>query len=234
MPFTDPYIDPNSGILRNRFNVKDLDELSRIEADYAAVGITELIETDYQLTYTIDDFKFIHKLLFQDVYDWAGEIRTVEIRKLNRSDSEIFAPSALIEQNFFFSMQELADDKNLKGLTDLQFAKRLAYHFNNINYIHPFREGNGRTQRVFWSLAAKEANHLIDWRLIDGEEMNRASEIGRMEFNTKPLEAMFAKIVSHSRKSPSLDEVARTLMETVKHLPTDQTYQLDANRSEER
>lgn len=73
----------------------------------------------------------------------------------------------------------------------LSFADRLAYHFSNVNYIHPFREGNGRTQRVFWSLCAMEAGYDLDWTSVSSRDMDSASKIARLNDDLTALKAIF-------------------------------------------
>ena len=73
--------------------------------------------------------------------------------------------------------------------------KRLAYFYEQVNFIHPFREGNGRTQRVFWNRVAADAGYFIDWSQVVGDELDKASVEGREHHNLEPLEEMFSRIV---------------------------------------
>ena len=85
--------------------------------------------------------------------------------------------------------------RNLQGLSKDEFINRLAYFYDQLNYIHPFREGNGRAQRVFWTRLAKDANYEIDWSLVVGDENDEASRIAAETMDLSKLEVMFAKIV---------------------------------------
>lgn len=156
MSFVDPYIDTETGLLINSIGAKTQSELDQIEADFVSIGLLKLYDEKFRVSYSLEDLQYIHASLFGKVYPWAGQIRTVEIHKVGDPDNSNFAPSALIEPAFYNSMQELGEDHNLQGLNQLSFADRLAYHFSNVNYIHPFREGNGRTQRVFWSQVKRD------------------------------------------------------------------------------
>ena len=82
-----------------------------------------------------------------------------------------------------------------KGLSKDEFINRLAYFYDQLNYIHPFREGNGRAQRLFWTRLAKDANYEIDWSLVVGDENDEASRIAAETMDLSKLEVMFAKIV---------------------------------------
>jgi cell filamentation protein len=92
---------------------------------------------------------------------------------------------------------ELAKEKYLQGLGINDFAARIAYYYDQLNYIHPFREGNGRTQRVFWGRVAKDAGYEIDWSLTVGEENDEASRLAAEKMDRSKLEVMFARIVRH-------------------------------------
>ena len=84
----------------------------------------------------------------------------------------------------------------LKGLGFPEFVTRLAYHYDNYNFIHPFREGNGRTQRVFWTLLCHEAGYDLNWCLVSGEENDEASRLAAEDGNCSGLIEMFGRIAS--------------------------------------
>ena len=143
--FIDPYIDPNFNVLRNLVGATTYDELANAEGEYVSSRTAELLsKKNPSLTGSVEDFKYLHRAIFKDIFDWAGEIRTVEIKK-NSKGSEYFLPSSRIEQGFLWSQEQLRHDSYLQGLDKREFTERLAFHYDNYNYIHPFREGNGRT-----------------------------------------------------------------------------------------
>jgi cell filamentation protein len=90
---------------------------------------------------------------------------------------------------------ELAKEDYLQNLPRDEFTKRLSYFYDQLNYIHPFREGNGRAQRVFWSRVAKDASYEIRWDLIVGDENDEASRVAAESMDLSKLQAMFARIV---------------------------------------
>lgn len=192
--FVDPYIDPESGVLRNLVDAGTYDDLARAEGEFASLRTGELIEHgNLHPTGTLADFCRIHRMLFQDIYAWAGRIRTVEIRK-NVDGAEFFLPSANIGVGMEWSRSELQKDCMLKGLEPSRFAERLAYHYDSYNFVHPFREGNGRTQRVFWTLLCHDAGYDLDWRLVSGEENDEASRLAAEDRDYSLLTRMFSKI----------------------------------------
>lgn len=194
--FVDPYVDPETGVLRNLVGARTYDDLARAEGEFASLRMGELIELgDLRPTGSLRDFCRIHRILFQDIYSWAGSIRTVEIRK-NAPGAEFFLPSANIAMGIEWSRAELEGDNMLKGLGLADFLERLAYHYDNYNYVHPFREGNGRTQRVFWTFLCHDAGYDLDWRLVSGEENDEASRLAAEDRDYSLLIQMFSRIVS--------------------------------------
>lgn len=192
--FVDPYIDPVTGILRNKIGATTYDELRNAEGELAGVRMGELLERlPLRPSGTLDDMRTIHRILFQDIYDWAGEIRKVEIRK-SREGSEFFLPSANIAMGIAWAHEELKKDNMLFELGKDAFVERISYHYDNYNFVHPFREGNGRTQRLMWTLLCHDAGYDLLWRDVTGEENDEASRLAAEDRDFEPLMAMFARI----------------------------------------
>jgi fido (protein-threonine AMPylation protein) len=117
----------------------------------------------------------IHQRLFQDVYEWAGQLRTVDMRKGNDPAAEFFMPVSRLQFGAGYAFQELAEDNYLRGLDKDRFVSRLAHHYDQVNYLHPFREGNGRSQRILWTQVAREAGYELDWGGATGKVNDQAS-----------------------------------------------------------
>ena len=195
MAFVDPYFDDKIGELRNLLGAQSAEEFQELEAQIVFANELEIEATDIPRTNDFNEILLIHKQLFKGVYDWAGNIRTVDIKK-NDDGAEFFLVVSKILGAADYVFTELAKENCLKGLNKDDFAKRLAHHYDQLNYIHPFREGNGRTQRVFWSRVAHDAGYEINWDAIVGDENNEASRIAAEQMDLSHLEAMFLKIVS--------------------------------------
>lgn len=193
--FTDPYIDPATGLLRNLLGIRVAVSLDAAEADLVAIRRTELERAWPTPTGDLTELRAIHRFLFQDVYGWAGELRTVDIAK-NVEGSEFFLPVSMIERASGFVAQELAADQFLVGLERGSFVTRLAHHHDQLNYVHPFREGNGRAQRAFWDRVARDAGWYLDWTGVTGEVNDHASRVGSERQDLGPLIAMFDQIVT--------------------------------------
>ena len=196
--FIDPYIDSESGLLLNTLGIKDANKLRLAEADYSSLGLMTLLRSEFQLSYEPKDFRHIHRVLFGAIYPWAGEFRKIEIKKASDFDSPIFMPLANIDNALRITLASVYNEEDrLVGLDDDEFISKLARFFNDVNYIHPFREGNGRTQRVFWSLVAAQGGRRIDWPLIAGRELDYASEAARTNDDLRPLERLFGHSISY-------------------------------------
>lgn len=105
------------------------------------------------------------------MYDWAGQLRVVEITK----GSTIFARRDMIERAAATLFGQLAKEYHLGGLDPCRFSARAGYFLGEINVLHPFRDGNGRTQRAFIGQLAEANGYLIDWNGMSREEVVRAS-----------------------------------------------------------
>lgn len=196
MPFIDPYFDENIGELRNLLGATSAEEFHALEPQIVFANELELESIGIPRTNDLNEVLLIHKQLFKGVYDWAGKIRTVDIKK-NDTGAEYFLVVSKITGAATYVFSELAKEDCLKNLPRDAFVKRLAHHYDQLNYIHPFREGNGRTQRIFWSRVAHDAGYEIDWEGVRDSENDEASRLAAENMNLSGLEAMFERIVTH-------------------------------------
>ncbi|GAA4664953.1 Fic/DOC family protein [Bartonella pachyuromydis] len=141
------------------------------EATFAYLRSFELMDTPLHGKFDLAHMKEIHKKLFGDVYEWAGKIRLLDITKGN----SIFAYYTQIENYAPKITQQLAKERYLRGLDMGEFSIRAGYYMGELNVLHPFREGNGRTLREFMGLLAREASYYIDWSSLEQQEMIKAS-----------------------------------------------------------
>lgn len=146
--FVDPYFDENIGDLRNLLGAKSSKELKQLEPQVVFANELEIKDIAIPRSNDLEELKLIHKQLFKGVYDWAGEIRTVDIKK-NVKNAEYFLVVSKITDAANYVFTELANENSLKNLPKAEFIKRLAYFYDQLNYIHPFREGNGRAKEYF-------------------------------------------------------------------------------------
>ena len=165
------YCYPNSNVLINKLGIKDKDKLSVIERKLTMLRLLELFEKPIYGKFDLRHLQSIHGYIFQDVYEWSGKIRTVDIAKGNMFCNVKFIES---QANNIFS--NLRNDKYLEGLCREDFIRKLAYYFSEINALHPFREGNGRSQREFIRMLALKNGYKIHYSRITEEEMVSASK----------------------------------------------------------
>ena len=163
----DEYCYPGTTVLKNKLDLTDAKELEAFEAEVSDSRADEELpagDLDFQ------HFKAIHRHLFQDVYDWAGEVRNVRISK----DGSMFCYPENIagEANKLFS--QLKQDKFLKELSSKDFATKSAQFLEYLNAIHAFREGNGRTQLSYFLFLAEHAGHPIDLDAFEPEQFLNA------------------------------------------------------------
>lgn len=151
------YVDAETGILRNIPNFKSAEELLFFESVTVAKRIQELQNSSNTIIGIVSLFE-IHKHLFQDVYEWAGEKRRVEISK----DGKQFFLTNLFDTALVFIDNLILEYKALDKTDKNAIASKLAEILDNINYLHPFREGNGRAQREFIRTLAVEKGFSLN------------------------------------------------------------------------
>jgi cell filamentation protein len=167
----DPYVYPGTSVLRNLRGFRDARVLSEFEAEATGRRLRQLEHKPLSGVFDFRHLKAIHQHIFQDVYEWAGEFRTVSISK----SGDPFAFPQHVASSLDKTCEELKHEDHLAGSDLSRFASRAAYYLGEINAIHPFREGNGRTQREFIRTLAHRNGLTIDWRQISQEEMIEAS-----------------------------------------------------------
>lgn len=180
----DPYCYPDSCVLRNKFNIRDSNELCEAERRLSKYRAEELLRKPAIGKFDFKHLQKIHQYLFQDIYDWAGKVRTVDLAK-----GDIFCLCYAIDSESQRIFTELEQEKYLQGLSTGEFARRLAYYLAEINALHPFREGNGRTQREFIRQLTYQNNYLISYAGVSKDEMIGAS-VASLHLDYAPMERM--------------------------------------------
>ncbi len=165
------YCYPGTNILRNKLNITDEAELSTAERRITAIRSMELIKEPLTGRMDFTMLKRIHLFLFGDIYEWAGRPRVVNISK-----GTYFCRFEFIEMQMKDVMQHLAGERYLLGTDRKKMAERLAYYIGEINAVHPFREGNGRSQREFIRMLAARNGYWLDFMKIDADDMLEASK----------------------------------------------------------
>lgn len=187
----DPYVYPGTSILRNLAELRDAERLDRFESDHCFARLLELHENPVPLRFDLDHLRQIHRHLFQDVYAWAGEFRTVNMAK----GSSFFARPEYIIPELQKTFGRLESERFLRETDSQEFCERAAYFFGEVNAIHPFREGNGRAQREFLRELAMGAGYELAWDLATQKEMLGASIASFQEGSSARFAALLKKII---------------------------------------
>lgn len=181
---TDPYSQPGLLCLRNKLGLTDPARLKEVEARIVSIRDVELGRESLPGEYNLEHLQAFHHTLFQDVYDWAGQTRTVDITKENST----FCNWRYIDDQTSAVLAKLAGDGLLVGLNRQGFIARLAEYYGELNAMHPFREGNGRTLRAFLRQLSAAAGWRLDWSALNRTDNAAAS---RHNFRTAdPSELM--------------------------------------------
>ena len=183
------YCYPDSDVLVNKLDIRDPNKLQIFERKLTMLRLLELIDKPIEGKFDLKHLQAIHAYIFQDVYDWAGKIRTVDIAKGNTFCNVRFI---LSQADAIFS--KLKEEYYLAGLEEYMFTKRLAYYFSEINALHPFREGNGRIQSELMRCLALKIGYLIYFIKDYKEEMLIASKKSFM-CDYEDMEKIMAKCI---------------------------------------
>ncbi len=169
----DPYLYPDIAVLRNKLDIRDPKTLERAERRLVADRIMDGVPTG---NFDLEHLKAIHRHLFQDVYSWAGEIRTVDINR----DGHQFQFRQYIETGMADVHRRIVAERNFQGGEPAAFARKAAEIIGDINYAHPFRDGNGRTQLQYLKQLGERAGHPVDLSLLQNESWLEASKEAHM------------------------------------------------------
>lgn len=201
----------------NKLGIKDSQILSAAE-----YGITEFRHkelTDFpslvEQTFDAQHMKSIHEWLFQDLYKWAGKYRTVNMVKRSPDSGEkhLFALTENIDR-YLKAASEVVHSTNWQELSKSLFVEKISLVFALINQGHPFREGNGRSSKIFLLHVSNLSPYKLDFNLVDPEQWNLASaqsapKIGDFTPNPKAMHSVF-EIISIERTEP-----VRTAAQTI-------------------
>ncbi|MCZ2158937.1 BID domain-containing T4SS effector [Bartonella sp. 220] len=212
-PSPEHYMYPKSKTLKNKYGIKDLDAFTARCAHDSAKAMINLREEPLPEIFDSAYLCSLHKCLFANTFEWAGHTRNIPFVLADGTSAVApvmkkithFAVGSELQENLNTLDQTLATKNNLQGLSCKEFAHEAAELFASLNYTHPFREGNGRTQRIFFENLAKAAGHQLDFSLVTKERMLVASVEAIQNGNLEPMKYLFEDI-SHPEKVLLLKE----------------------------
>ncbi|MHC8314407.1 Fic/DOC family protein [Pseudomonas sp. LB3P31] len=155
---------PGTDVLINLLDLHDADDLEEAER-----YITEVVSARLEFLeppYSLGTMRHIHRVLFSQVYAWAGEIRTLAISK---NDTRFCSPE-FIEAEAAREFFKIAAAGWFEGYSKDSLIAAVAQSYGTLNVAHPFREGNGRTQRILFEWIIGNAGYSVDWGLVTQEE----------------------------------------------------------------
>lgn len=185
------YVDPKSGILKNLVDINNAEDLLFFESVAVTKRISELHIKPIKIV-GIESLFSIHKQLFQDIYAWAGQARTVEINK----DGKQFFPTSNFQNGFRFIDGLISEFKKTEKNNKNQIAENLAHILDNINYLHPFRDGNGRAQREFIRMLALEKGINLNLNPPDNKDVYEKYMQGTINSDTKILKELILDLIN--------------------------------------
>ena len=156
---------PGTTVLINKLDIRDEATLNEAEALATFVNASKLEQHPLEGAFDFAHYMAVHHFLFSDLYDWAGQIRTVNISKKGTR----FCSAEEIEQRADLIFERLKACNYYRGLPHDEFVEEIVDFYCATNELHPFREGNGRSQRAFLSQLIRSAGYDINWADIDGD-----------------------------------------------------------------
>ena len=161
------YCYPDSDVLKNKLNIRNRDELKQAEEEITALKQYLLMESPIKGRFTKAQLMNIHRFLFEDIYPFAGHIRREQISK----GDTMFFPPHLIGQELDKVFSKLHSEKMMQEKDRKHQIEHLSYIMSELNIIHPFREGNGRSIRELIRCMALHYGFSLDWSCVDRDTM---------------------------------------------------------------
>jgi cell filamentation protein len=188
------YFVDGGDVLENKLGITDAAELKAKEQEIVTNRTGDILEenpTVFDLGYLLH----VHKILFDEIYDFAGEFRTVDIAKPDAKAP--FAYVRFLESESKRVFDDLKSKKYLLGLSRQDFVKEVANLAAELNALHPFREGNGRAIRLFLIMLADHAGYLLDYSQVSADELIRADKLA-FEGDMRPLLEVYSQVVTEA------------------------------------
>lgn len=205
------YCYPNCSVLINKLNITNEQDLCVAEREISSLRMMELEDKPLKGKLDFNHLKKIHYNIFKDIYEWAGQIRTVNISKGN-----VFCYYENIEGYADYIFSKLKEENYLINTGKVSIYDRFSFYMSEINALHPFREGNGRSQRLFMSYLAKVAGYELNFGEISQERM---IELSVRAFNNGHEEYinMFEKILIPILEQEQTDFIISIGLKTMLH-----------------
>lgn len=185
----DPYCYKNTNILINKFDIKDTTILENAENEISEISSAaiDFSPSPYNFIY----LQRIHRKLFGDLYDWAGKTRTIGMNK----GETMFCRPEHIQREIDKLFKTLAKANYFQNIPISALIIKISELYGELNIIHPFREGNGRSQRILFEHIIVNCGFKISWVNVNKDEWIQAN-IDSVHCDYSLLEAIFARCIS--------------------------------------
>jgi len=165
---SESYCYPETNVLKNKLGIRDDNAFTIAEREITSLKLLKFYNMPIISEFNLDTLCKIHKIIFEDIYEWAGQVRQGDFFSKGNS---IFCRGLYIVENAKTIFKNIKSEKYLVGINKQEFIKRMAYYMGEINALHPFREGNGRTAREFFRQLSLNAKYRLDFSKTGKEEL---------------------------------------------------------------
>jgi cell filamentation protein len=177
MPDLSSYTIPGTDVLRNKLGITSAPALAQAEADFTTFRMVELQTKPIAGAFTVEHLQRIHHHIFQDLYDFAGELRKSDLPE------RLFPGAAAagdVERSLNKLFDRLSSENRLKGYEQDEWTERSAYYLGELSRIRPFVTGNGQSLREFTDELARENGLALQWDGLSREGMEEDLETLQM------------------------------------------------------
>lgn len=189
----DDYFTLPDEVLENKLGIRDAEKLKEAEEEIVAIRHAEILASFHRQRFDFECLRQIHERLFSDIYSFAGQIRSVDLVKAGSPVPFCYVQN--IHDQLRVVFDALAQKGDLRGLERTAFARELAYLASELNAIHPFREGNGRSIRCFLILLAVAHGHILDFSKASTQSLLEA-DIAAFYGNPVPLMELYEYLLT--------------------------------------
>lgn len=200
--YKSPYCYEDTHVLKNNLNIRDKEKLDIVEGVISLDRITFLKENPIKGKFDVNHLMKIHKFIFGDIYPFAGKFRNEDI---NLGGG--FAPNKHLAEATHELFNSLNKERCLKGLDVDKTSERLAYYMSELNFAHPFMDGNGRTNREFIRTLALKNGYRLDWDKIDDSKILNATIIGTREYDLNPLSKLIKDCIVNKEPDKNISKI---------------------------
>lgn len=158
---------PGTTVLINKLGLKNQDALDLAERVTTSLRAVEIEKENCPEVFSFEYYCNIHKRLFSDIYEWAGNLRTIDFSK----KGTVFCPAKDISNVGTAIFSHLQKENEFRNISKTEYVSKISELYNDINILHPFREGNGRTQRLFFTMLIRRSGYDIDFAECDIDEL---------------------------------------------------------------